>query len=143
MRELQGFLPLYRVRRAWSDRTQTVEVPLFPGYVFCRFNYKQRLDVLNTPGVRSIVGFGATDIPVEDDAVEALQTLVASGRPMEPQPRILAGEKVRISRGPLEGVRGTLLREQGAWRVVVNVELLNRSVAVEIDREHISQSTPD
>jgi transcription termination/antitermination protein NusG len=143
MRELQDFLPLYRVRRAWSDRTQTLELPLFPGYVFCRFNYQQRLHVLNTPGVRSIVGFGATDVPVEDETVEALQMLVASGRPMGPQSRILVGERVRITQGPLEGVRGTLVREGTAWRVVVNVELLHRSVAVEVDRDHISQSAGD
>jgi transcription antitermination factor NusG len=143
LRELEDFLPLHRVRRAWSDRTQTVDLPLFAGYVFCRFGYRQRLHVLNTPGVRSIVGFGAADIPVEDEAVAALQTLVASGRPIEPQSRILVGEKVRISEGPLEGVRGTLVRERGAWRVVVNVELLHRSVAVEVDRAHISQSTQD
>lgn len=143
LRELEGFLPVHPVPRAWSDRTQTVKLPLFPGYVFCRFSYTRRLHVLNTPGVRSIVGFGCSDVPVEDASIEALQLLVASGRPMEPQSRLLVGQNVRISEGPLEGVRGTLVRERGAWRVVVNVELLNRSVAVEVDRAHISQSTPD
>ena len=140
LRELQDFLPIYRARRAWSDRTQSVDLPLFPGYVFCRFHYKQRLHVLNTPGVRSIVGFGAADVPVDDEAVESLQTLVASGRTIEPQAFLRMGGTVRITEGPLEGVRGTLVRERDAWRVVVNVELLQRSIAVEIDRALVSLS---
>jgi transcription antitermination factor NusG len=87
------------------------------------------------------VGFGAVEVPVEDEAVEALRTLVASGCAIEPQPFLRVGEAVRITEGPLEGVRGTLVREKGAWRVVVNVGLLHRSVAVEVERAHISRST--
>jgi transcription antitermination factor NusG len=141
LRELEEFLPLQRVQREWSDRTQTVDLPLFPGYLFCRFGYKHRLRVLNTPGVRSIVGFAATDVPVAEETVHALQTLVASGRFVEPQAFLRPGANVRVTEGPLKGVRGTLVREKGAWRVVVNIELLQRSVAVEIDRALLSHST--
>jgi transcription antitermination factor NusG len=137
LRGLEDFLPLQRVRRSWSDRTQAVDLPLFPGYVFCRFSYPERLHALNTPGVKSIVGFGNTEIPVEDPEIAALQTLMASGLPVCPWPHLRIGEKVRIERGALEGVRGTLLREKNPWRIVVNVELLQRSVAVEVDREHV------
>lgn len=137
-RGLQEFLPLQRVRRAWSDRTQIVELPLFPGYVFCRFSYAERLLALNTPGINRIVGFGNTDTPLEESEVESVKTLVASGLPVSPWPYLKIGDGVRIAYGLLEGVRGAILREKNPWRVVVSVELLNRSIAVEVDRDLIS-----
>jgi transcription antitermination factor NusG len=138
LRGLEDFLPLHRVRRSWSDRTQAVDLPLFPGYVFCRFSYPERLHALNTPCVKSIIGFGNTEIPVEDPEIAALQTLMASGLPVSPWPYLRIGETVRIERGALEGFRGALLREKNPWRIVVNVELLQRSVAVEVDRDLVS-----
>jgi transcription antitermination factor NusG len=133
-RGLEDFLPLHRVRRSWSDRVQAIDLPLFPGYFFCRFTFQDRLHALNTPGVRSIVGFG-NDMPLEDSEIQAVQALVASGMPVSPWPYLQVGEKVRIERGSLEGVCGTLVREKSSWRIVVNVELLQRSVAIEVDRE--------
>jgi transcription antitermination factor NusG len=135
LRGLEEFLPLQRVRRSWSDRKQVVDFPLFPGYVFCRFSYRERMQALNTPGVRSIVGFGATDIALNDSEIESIQTLLSSGLPVSPWPYLRAGETVVIEGGALSGVRGTVIREKNSWRVVVNVELLQRSVAVEIDRD--------
>lgn len=135
LRGLEDFLPLQRVRRSWSDRMQAVDLPLFPGYVFCRFTYRDRLHALNTPGVRSIVGFGNVEIPLDDSEIQAVQALISSGMPLSPWPYLRVGEKVRIERGALEGVCGTLVREKGSWRIVVNVELLQRSVAVEVDRD--------
>jgi transcription antitermination factor NusG len=135
LRGLEDFLPLQRVRHSWSDRIQTVELPLFPGYVFCHLTYRDRMHALNTPGVRSIVGFGAVDVPLEDSEIQALQALISSGMLLSPWPYLRLGEKVRIERGALEGVCGTLVREKGSWRIVVNVELLQRSVAVEVDRD--------
>lgn len=135
LRGLEEFLPLQRVRRSWSDRTQAVDFPLFPGYVFCRFNYRQRMHALSTPGIRSIVGFGSADIALNDSEIESIQTLLSSGLALSPWPYLRAGETVVIEGGALSGVRGTVLREKNSWRIVVNVELLQRSVAVEIDRE--------
>ena len=137
-RGLEPFVPLYTVRRRWSDRTKEVQVSLFPGYVFCRFGYEHRLDVLNLPSVTSIVGFGNAPAPIPDSEIDAIRSIVDSGRPYGPWPFLKVGQQVRIEQGALAGIKGILLREKDSWRVVVSVELLQRSVAVEIDRAMIS-----
>ena len=134
----QGFeeyVPVHRVRRRWSDRVKEMDAVLFPGYIFCRFPRHDRLRVLNSPSVESIVGFGRTDIPVDDSEIQAMRTLVASGRPLAPWPFLRIGQDVAIENGPLAGVRGVVLRDQDSWRVVVSVEALDRSIAVEVDRD--------
>jgi transcription antitermination factor NusG len=137
-RGLEEYLPLYGARRSWSDRVKLVELPLFPGYVFCRYGYGERSRVVTAPGVRAVVGFAGADAPVEDSEIAALRTILAAGLPVAPWPYLGAGSRVRIARGPLAGVEGTLAGDKGAWRVVVNVELLRRSVAVEVDREAVA-----
>jgi transcription termination/antitermination protein NusG len=134
MRGLEDFLPLYNARRQWSDRIQTVELPLFPGYVFCRFHSKDWLRVLGTPGVSTVVGFGKQPAPVSGAEIDAIQKMLTSGMRVSPWPYIQAGTQVEIAGGALSGLRGIALREKGVDRLVVNVELLRRSVAVEIDR---------
>jgi transcription antitermination factor NusG len=136
---LEEFSPVYRVRRRWSDRWKELELCLFPGYVFCRFSYEERLQILGTPGITSVVGFAKSPSPVPDAEIAAIQTMVNSGRRLEPLPNLRIGEWVRIEEGCLNGLCGTLLHERGSWRVVVNVELLQRSVAVEIDRELVTR----
>jgi transcription antitermination factor NusG len=136
----QGFeeyVPLHRVRRRWSDRVKELDAVLFPGYIFCRFPRHDRLRVLNSPSVESIVGFGKTDIPVDETEIQAVRTLVASGRPLAPWPFLRIGQNVAIENGPLAGVRGVVLRDQNSWRVVVSVDALDRSIAVEVDRDMI------
>ena len=135
---LDEFLPLYRQRRRWSDRWTEKELCLFPGYVFSRFSYEQRLLALGTPGIHSIVGFGKTPSPIPDSEIDAIRSMLASGRRIEPWPHLRAGERVRIEDGCLRGLCGVLVREKDAWRVVVSVEVLERSVAVEVDRESVS-----
>ena len=134
---LESFLPLYRARRQWTDRAQSVELPLFPGYVFCRFAYSSRLPVLNTPGVTSVVSFSDVPTPVADDEISRVRAIQASGLPSRPWPYLRAGQRARIERGALAGLEGVLIREKDAFRVVVSVELLRRAVAVEIDRDMI------
>jgi transcription antitermination factor NusG len=134
---LESFLPLYKARRQWTDRYQTVDMPLFPGYVFCRFAYTSKLPVLNTPGVTSVVGFCNVPTPVSDDEISRIQAIQASGLPAQPWPYVRVGQKARIERGSLAGLEGVLLREKDSLRVVVSVELLQRAVAVEIDRDMI------
>jgi transcription termination/antitermination protein NusG len=116
---------------------QPVDLPLFPGYVFCRFAYASRLPVLNTPGVTSVVSFSDTPTPVADDEISQLRAIQASGLPSQPWPYLRLGQKARIERGALAGLEGVLIRENDALRVVVSVELLRRAVAVEIDRDMI------
>jgi len=135
---LEDFLPLYRCRRRWSDRIKELELPLFAGYVFCRFDPESRLSVLTTPGVTSIVSFGGRPAPAADCEILALQKSVASGYPLAPWPFLRSGQRVRIDRGPLAGLEAILVRTKDFWRVILSVELLQRSVAVEIDRDVIS-----
>ena len=134
---LEPFLPLYRARRQWTDRVKPVDLPLFPGYVFCRFAYTSRLPVLTTPGVTSVVGFGNVPAPVSDAEISRIQTILASGLPAQPWPYLRVGQLARIERGSLAGLEGVLLREKDSLRVVVSIELLRRAVAVEIDRDMI------
>jgi transcription antitermination factor NusG len=133
----EEFLPLYRSRNRWSDRLKDVSLPLFPGYVFCRFDPARRLRVVTTPGVVSVVGLGKAPQPVEPAELAAIQALVASGLPAIPWPYLKTGESVRIERGALEGIEGILTAVKNELRVVLSVTLLQRSVAVEIDRDFI------
>lgn len=127
------FLPKYKSLREWSDRKKEVEQPLFPGYLFCRFDYSQRRPVVVTPGVLQVVGCGRTPTPIEDREMEAIQIAVASGVPGQPWPYLEVGEKVRIHTGKLSGLEGILVNFKGNHRVVLSVTLLQRSVALEVD----------
>jgi transcription antitermination factor NusG len=136
------FLPTYSERHIWSDRSKLVEMPLFPGYVFGAFALRDKLQVLRTPGVRSIVSFSKMPCPVDDAELEAIRVAIRSGLPVEPWPVTGVGQKVRVESGPLYGLEGTLLQDKGAYRVVIAVSLLNRSVAVEIDRGSLGVLLP-
>ena len=132
----EEFLPLYRSRRRWSDRIKELELPLFPGYLFCRCNVSDRLmPILSTPGVISIVGAGKTPVPVDDEEIEAIRAVLRSGLVVQPWPFLSVGSKVYIEGGPLAGVEGIVSNMDKVYRLVVSVSLLQRSVAVEIDRE--------
>lgn len=134
---LEAFNPVYRTRRRWSDRIKEVELPLFPGYVFCRFNPNDRLPVLQAPGVVSVVGFGGRPTPVDEEEIAAIQSIVRSGAPALPWPYLRVGQRVRVASGPLRGLEGILLEIRNGCRLVVSVTLLQRSVAVEIHRADI------
>ncbi|HXW56411.1 MAG TPA: UpxY family transcription antiterminator [Candidatus Cybelea sp.] len=138
----EQFLPSYTCRRRWSDRIKEVRSPLFPGYLFCRFDVQDRLPILKTPGVLQIVGTGRSPIPVDETEVSALQTLVGSGLPNQPWPFLQAGDTVRIQAGPLRGVEGLLVAFKGNYRLVISVSLLQRSVAVEIDSAFVTLLKP-
>jgi transcription antitermination factor NusG len=131
------FLPLQKSRRRWSDRYQEIAVPLFPSYVFGRFEVNNRLPILTTPFVFSIVGAGKQIVPVEPEQIEAVRRLLASGLPIYHSPFLKVGQNVIIEGGPLRGQQGILTRIKNTWRVVVSVDLIRQSVAVEVDREHI------
>lgn len=137
LKGFEEFLPLYRARRQWSDRIKTLELPLFPGYVFCRFPVFRKAAVLGTPSVQGIVGFGGVLAPLEDAEIESIRAMVASGCPVGPWPYLRAGQRVRIQAGPLRGLEGVLVSLKDSWRVVVSLHLLQRSVAVEVERDVI------
>jgi transcription antitermination factor NusG len=133
----EEFLPLYWSRRRWSDRFQSVELPLFPGYVFCRLDPRYRLPLLITPGVLHFVGIGRNPEPIEDGEVAAVQSAVGSGLRAEPWPFLRVGHRVRLGEGPLSGLEGILIEVRKQHRIVVSVTLLQRSVAVEIERQWV------
>jgi transcription antitermination factor NusG len=131
-------LPLYRARHKWADRFKTVELPLFPGYVFCRFNPLRLVPILNTPGVMDVVRAGRTLLPVEDREIGDLQALAKSGLNSQPWSYLQVGQRVRIEGGPLFGLEGFLVEIRKSPRLVLSVNLLQRSVLVEIDNDWVS-----
>lgn len=133
----EALAPTYRARRTWSDRSKNLDLPLFSGYVFCRFDFAERIPVLDTPGIARIVGFGNGPAPVADEEIAAIKMVVASRLPVRPWPHLRPGDRVRIEDGPLRGVEGTLLKEKDSLRLVLGVELLQRSIAVELEPESV------
>lgn len=131
----ESYLPCYRHRRRWSDRVVEVEAPLFAGYVFCRFDVTKRLPILTTPGVVSVIGVGKQPLAIPDSEIDAIETIVKSGAQAEPWPYLNEGQRIRIEKGSLSGLEGVIIKKKkDEWRLVVSVNLLQRSVAVELDR---------
>lgn len=138
-RGFEAFLPTRHIRRRWSDRVKTLEEPLFPGYLFCKFRPEERVKVLDAPAVIQILGIGATPTPMSETEIEDLQTMVSSRLMLTPWPYLRSGQRVRIGHGPLAGIDGIVTQaEDGNSRVVVSVSLLQRSVATEIERDWIA-----
>ena len=133
-RGYETFLPSYRSRRAWSDRMKEVELPLFPGYIFCRFDVAQPYRVLNSPGVIHVVSMGAKPLPVDEQEVVSIQKVCRSGRDAQAWPFLQVGRRVRVEFGPLAGTEGIVLDVKSGLRIVVSLTLLQRSVSAEIER---------
>lgn len=132
------FLPVARYTRLKSDLTKESELPLFPGYLFCRMDHHYRLPVLMTPGVIQIVGVGETPIPVKEQEIAALQRVAKSGVSTMPWRYLQVGHVVRLNDGPLRGLTGILIKIKSALKLVLSVSLLQRSVAVEVERGWVS-----
>ena len=137
------FLPLSKLARRWSDRTKISEMPLFPGYFFCRMDPQNRLPVLMTPCVIQIVGTGRTPIPANEEEIAAIQRLVESGLSTMPWPHVQVGNVARIEEGPLRGLSGIVIKIKSGLKLVLSVNLLHRSVAVEIDSTWITSRIPE
>ena len=129
------YLPLYKPRRRWSDRVKEKELPLFSGYTFCKFDVQQRLRILVVPGVLSIVGIGRTPTPIGDKEIASIERIVQSGLQYEPWPFAMAGQPVAVATGGLAGLEGIGAEVKADFRLVVSLPLLQRSVAVEIERD--------
>jgi transcription termination/antitermination protein NusG len=120
-------------RRVWVDRVRVVEMPLFPGYIFGRFNTSVRSAIQRGAGVVGIVGAGGIDIPVPETEMDSILGLLRSGAEVFTSPFLYVGAKVRVCRGPLTGVVGVLQQVKNGFRLVISVEFLHRAVAVEVD----------
>jgi len=134
----EEFLPVYHSRRRWSDRTKSIELPLFPGYVFCRLDPNHRLPLLTIPGALHFVGIGKVPVPIDDAEIASIQAAVHSGLTIEPWSYLEVGQTVRLDHGPLAGLEGMLVEVRKQHRLVVSVTLLQRAVAVEIEREWVT-----
>lgn len=137
-RNYEVFLPVYTERRRWSDRTKIFELPLFPGYVFCRLTADRKSLAVATPGVRRIVRFGGKPYPVEEHEITALQAVMGSQFTVTPWPFMRLGQKVIINEGPLAGVIGLLSSIKSSHRLVISVDILMRSVAIDVDASFLS-----
>jgi len=134
------FVPISKYKRKWSDRIKEVEVPLFPGYFFCRMNPADRLPVLVTPGVMQIVGVGKTPIPVAEEEIAAIQRVAKSDLATMPWPYMEIGQAARIEEGPLRGLTGIVVKIKSGMKLILSVSLLQRSVAVEIERRWVTDT---
>lgn len=141
-KNLEVYLPSYRKPRRWSDRIKDIECPLFPGYVFCRFDVNNRLPILTTTGVLNVVGNGRTPASISDDELDVVRRIVDSGLAATPWPFLRVGERVVIRKGPLLGMEGILIAQRKKYRLVVSISLLQRSIAAEIDADFVSAVKP-
>lgn len=131
------FLPLYESVRRWKDRRKLLALPLFPCYVFVRGGLDRRLQVVTTPGVHMVLTRGEKVAMIPDGEIEAIRRTVEGPFRVEPHPFLRCGERVRVIRGSLEGVEGVLVRKKNLYRLVLSVEMLAQSVAVEIDASDV------
>jgi transcription antitermination factor NusG len=133
-RSVESFLPLYDSVRRWKDRRIRLQLPVFPGYIFVRLALRDRLRVLEIPSVVRLVGFGGHPTPLPAEEIETIRSCIARHQFLVPSRYVRRGQRVRMSSGPLEGLTGVVVRQKNRTRFVISLELLMRSVAVEIDR---------
>lgn len=132
------FSPAYRTKRKRVDRIAEIEVPLFPGYVFCQFDPTKRLPILMTPGVVGVVGRGNRPEPVDDTEIASIRTVALAGRPVQPWPFLRLGQRIRLQSGPLTGAEGIFLRVKDEYHLIVSITLLQRAVSVVIDKDAVA-----
>ena len=133
------FLPVYRSRRQWTQRIAEIDLPLFPGYVFCRFELSERrVPIVTTPGVMGIVGFGGKPIPIDEGEIEAIYRVLETGVAAEPWKYMPYGQRVRIEHGALAGLEGIFVEVKKNHRLLLSVSLLQRSVGIQIDAASVT-----
>jgi transcription termination/antitermination protein NusG len=137
-RTVEVYLPRYTSVRRWKDRRVRLELPLFPGYVFVHLALQNRLRVLQTPSIVRLVGFGGQPAPLPDQEIDGLRQGLAREMRFEPYPYLKVGQRVRVTTGPRHGLEGILVRKKNVSRLVVSLDLIMRSVAVEIDVAEVS-----
>ena len=137
VRNVEHFLPLYASLRRWKDRRVMLELPLFPGYVFVRTALQNQMQVLQVPGVARLVGFDGAPAALPEDEIETLRTSLGNKVRAGPHPYLTTGRRVRVQAGPLAGLTGILLRRKSGTRLVITVDLIQRSVAVEVNEDDL------
>lgn len=141
-RKVESFLPLYRTRRIWKKRIpEIVDLPLFPNYVFVRIARGERTTVLGTPGVFSIVGSGASSWELPDQEIEVLRNAVAMHR-ARPHEVLVVGERARVNSGIFEGLEGVIVRKKNDLHIVLTLDRIMRSVAIEVSADELEPICP-
>jgi transcription termination/antitermination protein NusG len=130
----EPFVPLYKSRRAWSDRKVELELPLFPGYIFCQFDPRIRLPIITTPNVLRIVGTGKSPLPIEAAEIEAVQKIVQLGYQAKPHPFLMVGTRVVIERGPLMGLEG-IVKGYKNRLLILSIGMVQQSICVDLDED--------
>src|SRR5713226_613483 len=131
-RSIEHLLPLYDSVRRWKDRRVRLQMPLFPGYVFVRVAFRDRLQVLQIPSVAHLVSFSGHPAPIPESDIQSIQNCLNRDHNVEPYPYLQAGQRARVERGPLQGLEGIILRRKNRTRLILSFDLIMRSVAVEI-----------
>jgi transcription antitermination factor NusG len=139
LKGFETFLPTYKKLRRWKDRRKEIAAALFPGYVFVANAHNERLRVVSTPGVCALVSIAGTPAVISTQEIESIRRAIAGPYLIEPHEYLNEGDHVRITRGPLTGIEGILVRKKGSCRLVVSVEMLGRAAAMEIDGTSIEQ----
>jgi transcription antitermination factor NusG len=136
-RTVEHFLPIYRSVRRWKDRRVTLDLPLFPGYVFVHLALRNRLDVVKIPSVVRLVGFNGLPTALPDTEMEIMRSGLSDRLRAEPHPFLTVGRRVRVLSGPLAGLEGIVLRRKKQLRFVISLDLIMRSVAVEMNAANL------
>lgn len=138
-RGLESFLPLYEAVRRWKDRKMRLQLPLFPGYVFVRMSLRERLRVLQIPGVARLVGFGERPVALAEGEIDLLRIGLERGISAQPHPYLSSGCIVRVIHGPLAGMEGVFLRTKGAFRLILSIDLIMKSIIVDVDAADVRE----
>ena len=140
-RNISCFLPLYRSVRRWKDRRKQLDLALFPGYVFVRLALQDRIRVLQLPSAVRLVSFNGQPAALPEAEIEGLRERLSRGACLEPHPYLRVGRRVRVSGGPMQGLEGIIVRRKDRCRVVFSVDLIMRSMAVEVDESDVEPVT--
>ena len=132
-RSVDYFLPMYERERRWKDRRVKLQTPLFPGYVFVRVALRDRLGILQTPGIVHLVGFGGQPAALPQEDIQAIQNCLSHGLQVEPHPYLRVGHRVQVKRGPLQGLEGIVVRRKNRSCFILSFDLLQRAVAIEMN----------
>ena len=136
-KSVETFVPVYETVRSWRNGRHRVQLPLFTGYAFVRIALRDQLEVLKVPGVVRLVGFGGRPVSLADREIERLRQVLATGTRAEPHPFLNVGRRVRVTAGPLVGQEGILVRRQGNLRIVLSIDLIQRSILVEVEADSL------
>lgn len=139
-RQLSCFLPSYRCVRRWKDRRKELELALFPGYVFVHMSLSNKLKVLQVPGVVQLVSFQGQPAALPAEEIDALRNRISGNAKVVPHPYLQAGRKVRVHSGPFQGLEGVIVRRKDRCRLIFSIDLIQRSLAIELDEADLEAS---